>query len=109
MRADRMISRLQEGPVLSVVTGVDRGEDRVLHVPVLPAAGYVEELEGDCFPVGRGLRNHPGAISRIAVVPEEESIAIDIQHRDRVVRLARDINFMEVSVSPGSQIGRAHL
>ena len=73
MRADRMISRLQEGPVLSVVTGVDRGEDRVLHIPVFPAAGYVEELEGDCFPVGRGLRNHPGAISRIAVVPEEES------------------------------------
>jgi len=52
VRLDVLVAGKHEGPVLGVMVGVDHGEDRMVHVSVLRAAGDVSEIEFHRLAVG---------------------------------------------------------
>ena len=86
-------------PVFCVVVGVDDGEHGVMHVSKLRAAREIEEIELHCLAVRGGSGDHPRPVSRIAIMGQEQTITIQIEHGKgmfvrRIVWLVRLMYFM---------------
>src|SRR5215470_563785 len=86
-------------PVFCVVVGVDDGERGVMHVPELRAAREIEEIEFHRLAVWGDSGGHPRPVSRIAIMGQEQTIAIQVEHGKgmfvrRIVWLVRLMYFM---------------
>ena len=89
MRLHWFVARHQVGPILGVMIGVDDLEDGVLHVSVLQIAGNVEEIKFHGFSVGRGPSDHARPIAGIAIVRQEQAIAVQVKHGDGMIVASR--------------------
>src|SRR5215470_2169558 len=67
-------------PVFCVVVGVDDGERGVMHVSELRAASEIDEIEFHRLAVRRGPCRHAWPVSRIAIMGQEQTIAIQVEH-----------------------------
>src|ERR1700746_3649881 len=78
LSAHRFAVGHRELPFFRVMIRVDEAEDGALHVAVLRAAADVEKIESDGLAVGRNRSGHARPISCVAIVGEDQAIAVDI-------------------------------
>src|SRR5215470_9629182 len=85
-RAYRFVSRLHVGPFLDMMVGVDEREHGVMHVSVLQTTSNIEKVELGALPIRRQLPHHARPIAGVAVVGQEQPVAVQIEHSDGIVR-----------------------
>jgi len=76
-------------------------ECSIVHQESLRVAGDVQEIECDRFSVRRQLALHPRPISRVAIMCQEQAIALHIKHGDRIVLHAARSPLMKDRVTAG--------
>src|SRR5260370_39042458 len=90
---------------------VDNREHRVVHVSMARATGHIEKVKFYCLPVRRHLGCHARPVARVAIMCQNQAIAVEIQHGDRIVVTgivwrSRFLYLMYEGVSPGSNAER---
>ncbi len=74
-----------------MVVGINNREHGVVHVPVLIAAREIEKIEFHLLPIRRGLGYHARPVSGVAIVCQDQTIAVQVEHRNRMVVTRRII------------------
>jgi hypothetical protein len=72
-----------------VVIAVHDSKLDMLHVAVLQVAGDVEKFEVYRLPVGLELTDHAWTIVGVTVMCQLEAVAVDHNHRERIIFLSR--------------------